>query len=121
MDSIIWSTIQEVLETLIYGTVLVAIPVLGNQVRLWLQAKLTAERHQIVSSLAATIVTAVEQEYKNADGSHKLAVATQRLETALADIGVTLELDGIRIAIEAAVFEELTLWKEPSLTTLPKK
>jgi hypothetical protein len=120
MDSILWSAIQETLETLIYGTVLVAIPVLGNQVRLWLQAKLTTERHQIVRNLAATIVTAVEQEYENASGPQKLGMAIKRLETALADAGIKLELDAMRIAIEAAVFEELSRWKEEPLTTLPK-
>lgn len=112
MESLIWNAIQESLETLVNGTLVVAIAVLGQQLRLLLAERLTAERHEIVRALAATVVTAVEQEYKAVNGSEKLARATALLEERLAAAGIQLELDDMRVAIESAVFDELNRWKQ---------
>jgi hypothetical protein len=111
MELEFWALAQNVLQTIVLGTLVVAIPALGLQAREWLKINTTADRHKTITDLAATTVMAIEQEYGQIDGSAKLAMAVKRMEQRLAEAGIKLELLELTMAIEAAVFEELHRWK----------
>jgi superfamily 6 holin (LLH) len=76
-----------------------------------LMQRLPMQQRLIVSSMAHTVVTAVEQMLPaDASGTQKKTLAVQWLSTVLSHAGVGVPAQFLNVAIEAAVFELHTLY-----------
>lgn len=77
------------------------------------KAELSVTQQALVDSAVKIAVFAAEQVYQGVSGAEKKAYALQIAEDYLKKHNVTIDLDALDAAIEAAVFSELNKWKEP--------
>lgn len=98
-------TIVQALLGLLVTFLLGVVAVFRGKVKEWLETRTSAQQRDILHRLAGEAAALAEATYKDAGGPEKLSEAYAYVLERAAELGISINRDSIRAAIEKAVMD----------------
>jgi len=102
MDPFVSDLVNAVIVALV-PVVIGGLGYLGTQVAKYLRARMNAEAYAMIEKIAATVVASVEQTLASEEGRVKKDAAVALVQAEALKRGISLDLEQLENAVEAAV------------------